>query len=269
MNEARAPTDEKLKQEVLAEYKKGVKPKALSGKFGISVNTIKSWIKREKQREKDAMEGAPPKKEGAPSKKSKGAPVGNKNAEGTGAPEGNQNAVIHGGYSAVYWDVLTDEEREMIEGAPNNEEALLREQIQLFAVRERRLMQAINKYSAMKGGQYVTGVTNFEDKRKFKTPEEEDLYKEAVEKKVKKGERLPGERQSIQTNIGSIIDLVARLERELTSVQSKKTKAIDSLIRLRLEKRKLDDVGKGGELVDDWIASIMGELPEMEVGGNE
>lgn len=154
----------------------------------------------------------------------------------------------------------------MIEDIPTDEEVLLMEQIKFFAVRERRIMIAINKYMEVKGGQYISGVTSFEDKRKFKEPDEEKAYMEAVKAKVKKGERLPGERHSIQTNTGATIDLVSRLEKELTSIQSKKTKTIDSLIRYRIENRKLDDVGKGNELVDDWISSIMGELPEPKEG---
>ena len=114
MNEARAPTDENVRAQVLTEYRNGVKPKALSEKTGISVNTIKSWIKRDKARSKDAQEDAPQKKEGAPSKRKRGAPTGNKNAAESGAPKGNQNAMKHGGYSAVYWDALSDEEKEMI-----------------------------------------------------------------------------------------------------------------------------------------------------------
>lgn len=262
MNETRAPTNENVKEQVLAEYQKGIKPKELSEKTGVSINTIKSWIKREKSKKTDVEEGAPASKKDAPTKSKKGAPPGNQNAKGAGAPERNQNALKHGGYSAVYWDALSDEEREMIEGAPTGEEELLIEQIQLFAIRERRLMWLIKKYTEVKGGQYVSGVSSIEDKRKFKDPEEEQLYKEVILKKVKSGERLPGQSYSAQTNTGATVDLITRLEKELTSIQSKKTKAIDSLIRWRLENRKLDGAGKGNELVDDWIASIMGEIPE-------
>ena len=261
MNEARAPTDENLREQVLAEYRNGAKPKALSEKSGISINTIKSWIKREKARQVSKKQDAPPKGKGAPPKRKKGAPVGNKNSVGAGAPIGNHNAQKHGGYSAVYWDVLTEEEKELIEGAPTDEEALLIEQIQLFAVRERRLMQAINKYSAAKGGQYVSGVISLEEKRKFKDQEDAEKYRQAVDKKVRKGERLPGERHSIQTNTGATIDLVVRLEKELTSIQNKKTKAIDTLVRFRLENRKQGSAEKGNELVDDWISSMMEDMP--------
>lgn len=257
MNEARAPTDEKLKAQVLAEYRNGAKPKALSEKTGISVNTIKSWIKRDKAKKSTGEESAPQKVQGAPRKRKQGAPAENKNAEGAGAPVGNKNAEKHGAYSAVYWDALEPEELEMIEGIPTDEELLLMEQIQLFAVRERRIMKAINKYMVAKGGQYVSGVISAEEKRKFKDQEEENNYKEAVRKKVKKGERLPGERHSIQTNTGATIDLVSRLERELTSVQSKKTKAIAELAKLRIQKKMLQEGDKKNEVVDDWIAGVM------------
>lgn len=267
MNEARAPTDEKIRKQVLDEYRKGTGPKALSEKTGISVNTIKSWIKRDKAKKAEAIEDAPQPKKGAPSKRKKGAPLGNKNAEGAGAPEGNKNALKHGGYAAVYWDVLSEEEKTMIADIPTDEEELLIEQIQLFSVRERRLMTTIReqKEKASKSGLYVSGVINFEDKRKFKDKEEEKLYTEVIMKKIKSGDRLPGTAYSTQTSTGSVIDLITRLERELTSVQGKKTKAIDSLTRLRLENRRLDDAGKGNELVDDWITSIIGE--SLEGGG--
>ena len=78
----------------------------------------------------------------------RGAPKGNKNAVGG---RGNPNAkppdaTKHGGYSAVYWDTLDEDEKNLIEDMPKDEEELLIEQIQLFSVRERRIMKAINKY---------------------------------------------------------------------------------------------------------------------------
>lgn len=259
MNEARAPTDENVREWVLAEYRNGAKPKALSEKTGISVNTIKSWIKRDKAKSGKLQKDAPQIEKGASSKRKRGAPTGNKNAAEAGAPKGNQNAIKHGGYSAVYWDALSDEEKEMIKDIPKDEEELLIEQIQLFAVRERRLMHAIKQQKEVKGGLYVSGVISFEDKRKFKTQEEEHMYTEAIMKKVESGDRLPGTKYTTQTSTSSTVDLITRLEKELTSVQSKKTKAIDSLTRLRIENRKINDASKGNELVDDWIASIMGE----------
>ncbi|MCY9405083.1 phage terminase small subunit [Bacillus spizizenii] len=78
------------------DYVKGMKYKDLAEKYGVSVNTIKSWKRRHGWQ----------RKKGAPSKKSVhtkkvGAPLGNKNALGNkgGAPKGNHNAVTHGFFS--------------------------------------------------------------------------------------------------------------------------------------------------------------------------
>lgn len=83
---------------VLAEkdYVKGMKYKDIAEKYGVSINTVKSWKKRYGwNREK----GAPPQKGVHPKKR--GAPKGNINAKGNdgGAPKGNQNAVTHGFFS--------------------------------------------------------------------------------------------------------------------------------------------------------------------------
>ncbi|MGG1248560.1 phage terminase small subunit [Bacillus spizizenii] len=78
------------------DYINGMKYKDLAEKYGVSVNTIKSWKQRHGWQ----------RKKGAPSKKSVhtkkvGAPLGNKNALGNkgGAPQRNQNAVTHGFFS--------------------------------------------------------------------------------------------------------------------------------------------------------------------------
>ncbi|WFA91206.1 phage terminase small subunit [Bacillus subtilis] len=77
------------------DYVKGMKYKDLAEKYGVSVNTIKSWKQRHGWE----------RKKGAPIEKSvhtkKGGQPGNKNAVGNngGAPQRNQNAVTHGFFS--------------------------------------------------------------------------------------------------------------------------------------------------------------------------
>ncbi|MGE8207669.1 phage terminase small subunit [Heyndrickxia sp. NPDC080065] len=79
------------------DYVKGMKYKDIAEKYGVSLNTVKSWKKRYGWN----------RDRGAPSKKSVhtkkiGAPKGNINAKGNrggAAPKGNQNAVTHGFFS--------------------------------------------------------------------------------------------------------------------------------------------------------------------------
>ncbi|PBF72403.1 hypothetical protein BGU95_18680 [Clostridioides difficile] len=76
-----------------------MKQKEISAKYDISLNTLKSWIKR--------YNWANEKKKGAPKNK-RGAPIGNKNATG---PPGNKNAEKFGFFSKY----LPEETRELIQ----------------------------------------------------------------------------------------------------------------------------------------------------------
>lgn len=61
-----------VKEKVKQDYIKGMKQKEISAKYDISLNTLKSWIKR--------YNWSSEKNKGAPKNK-RGAPIGNKNAE--------------------------------------------------------------------------------------------------------------------------------------------------------------------------------------------
>ncbi|GIM29886.1 DNA-binding protein [Clostridium polyendosporum] len=88
MEDIRGPD---IKDRAKKDYLKGLKYKELADKYSVSVNTIKSWIKRYGWSEEKKQKGAP--------KKKKGAPLNNKNAEGYGAPPKNKNAETHGFFS--------------------------------------------------------------------------------------------------------------------------------------------------------------------------
>jgi uncharacterized protein YjcR len=92
MPEPRAPD---VKEQAKKDYLKGMKYTELAEKYGVTINTIKSW----KQRYKWDRKGVHTKdKKGA---HKRGAPKGNKNALGNtgGAPPGNKNAETHGFFS--------------------------------------------------------------------------------------------------------------------------------------------------------------------------
>lgn len=110
------------------DYKKGLKRKEIAEKYNVSINTVKSW----KTRHWNKMD----KKVGAPPKKKKGAPLGNKNATG---PPGNKHAEKHGFFSK--W--LPEETQQIIGEMPTNEIDTLWMNIQLqFAaiIRAQKLM---------------------------------------------------------------------------------------------------------------------------------
>jgi len=85
-----------IREKAKQDYMKGMKYKDICEKYDLSINTLKSWIKRygwADERKNQAKKGA--------HKRKRGAPVGNKNAVGNngGAPPKNKNAEKHGFFS--------------------------------------------------------------------------------------------------------------------------------------------------------------------------
>lgn len=99
---------DEIRKKAKRDYIDGMKYKDICDKYNISINTLKSWIKRYKwseEKKKNSKKGAP--------KNKRGAPLNNANAVGNngGAPPGNLNSIKHGAYQSIYADMLNDEEK--------------------------------------------------------------------------------------------------------------------------------------------------------------
>ncbi|MDI0264692.1 phage terminase small subunit [Clostridioides difficile] len=127
-----------VKEKVKQDYLKGMKQKEISVKYDISLNTLKSWIKR--------YNWASEKKKGA-LKSKRGAPVGNKNATG---PPGNKNAEKFGFFSKY----LPEETQELIqEISIKNKFDILWEQITIqyaAIIRAQKIMYVKDKEEMIK-----------------------------------------------------------------------------------------------------------------------
>ena len=256
MSEAKQPDLERIRKRIVADYAKGKKPKELSEKYGVNINTVKSWIKRGAP----AKRGASKKVQKDAPKRAPGAPIGNTNAVGgrggVGGPVGNNYAMKHGGYSPVYWDTLTEEEKQLLVDAEYDSEQLLLDEIALLSIRERRIMANIRKQSEIKSGQAVAGIIRSETKRDFASDEEREEYEERQREKVEKGEILPGKEYQLSTRTEATYDIVHRLEEALSRCQGQKQKCIQSLNELR---RTRGDGGKDAlEKLDEVLAQIEG-----------
>lgn len=271
----RAPSEKMIEAEKL--YNDGMAMVEIAKKLGVSDGTVRSWKNRygwgdksKKNKRNVAKKGD--KKSATLQKRKKGGQPGNKNAKGgfgNPNPKPPPNATKHGGYVPVFMDALDDDEQELVATVPKDTELQLMEQIQLFSIRERRILKAINKYREQKGDVAVADVTRFEDKRIFKNKEEEAEYDRRQKIKVDKGDILPGKSYSIQTHTSNKDMVIARLEQELSTVQSKKTKAIEALSKYRLEKAKLESESAGNDAVDDWIAAVLEEDEGEDVSGDK
>lgn len=250
-------------------WKKGLKYKEIAKTLGVPESTVKSWATRYWKKGKVASEKVATKKKkvatedatGPPSK-SRGGQPGNVNATGNrggAAPLGNQNHFKHGGYSAILFDTLDEQEQSLIDQMGANEEQLLIDEINLLTVRERRIMQRIQEYQ--KAPVAISSTVRTEHKRVFDSPEDEQLYNERIQEKIDARERLPGREYTTHTTTEASYSIVLKLEEALTRCQAQKQRAIDSLNKIRQSQGS-----RGGALADDWIAGVLESMEEADDG---
>ncbi len=152
----------------------------------------------------------------------------------------------------MYWDTLDDEELDLIGNMDDAEEQQLIMQLQMFSVRERRLMKSIKRYREME-----TENQGLSIKAVSKTKKLKDIAN--IEGEILGSEKYKKVTETSVTNTEAVINSIIVLEAELTKVQKAKTKAIETLVKYRLEKAKLESENSGDEAVDDWIAAVLGE----------
>ncbi|HBG8838989.1 TPA: hypothetical protein KRI64_002066 [Clostridioides difficile] len=130
-----------VKEKVKQDYLKGMKQKEISVKYDISLNTLKSWVKR--------YNWSKEKKKGAPINK-RGAPFFNKNSVGHGAPKENKNAEKFGFFSKY----LPEETQDLINEIKNKDKFdILWEQITIqyaAIIRAQKIMYVKDKEEMIK-----------------------------------------------------------------------------------------------------------------------
>lgn len=120
---------------------------------------------RNRKREEKWDEALPPKKRGGQpgNQNSKGK----RNAAGShkGAPPGNTNAEKDGAYSAVLFDRLSDEEKELLEKTTLEVRAALEHEMKILKFRENRILSKIEDYEqADEGAMYLSAMTEIHGK---------------------------------------------------------------------------------------------------------
>ena len=210
---ARAP-DPRI-DEAKAMYLKGVKLVEIAHRLDLPEGTVRRW----KSTHKWESERSDRKSER--SKRKRGAQPGNKNS--SGGPPGNKNAVTTGEFETLFFDTLEPEERTLAEMIRPDKEQLLLREIQLLAVRERRMLkriQSLRELEAQTGseedsvpcGMSVTEYTSGIEKGKLT--------------ELRKYEGILGQIQAI--------------EDALTRVQARQQKAIEMLHKFGYDDAKLE-----------------------------
>lgn len=113
---------------------KEVNLQELAEELGVKYDTLRRW------KSADKWDEAEP-----PHKRARGGQPKNKNAVGNtgGAPPRNQNARTHGGYAAIFFDQLTDDELLIMDKTPKFAVKALREELGLLKVQEKQILDQI------------------------------------------------------------------------------------------------------------------------------
>ena len=260
----RTPSDKKTEAEKL--FNKGMKLVDIAGKLGVPEGTIRSWKNRGKWEGKSSKKNqrnvAKDETGGNATlqKRKRGGQPSNRNAKGSkggSAPLRNKNAETHGAYSKIYWDSLDDEELDMIDDMEDAEEFQLIMQLQLFSVREHRLMKRIKKYQELEVENHGLSIKSVSKTKKMEdiTNFEGETVDSGKYKKIT---------ETNVTNTETVINSIMALEAELTKIQRARTKAIETLTQLRMEKQRIENESNGNDTVDDWISTILEEDTEYD-----
>lgn len=131
------------KAEYIARKSRGEKVnlRKLAEAVGVAYSSVRNW-KRE-----DKWDEALPKRK-------RGGQPGNQNSKGKrnaagshpGAPLHNKNAEKDGAYSAVFFDMLSDEEKKFVESAPLESWSALAHEMKILKYREHKILTKIAEY---------------------------------------------------------------------------------------------------------------------------
>ncbi|MEC1826706.1 phage terminase small subunit [Bacillus velezensis] len=222
------------------DYVKGMKYKDLAEKYGVSVNTIKSWKQRHGWERK---KGAPPEK--SVHTKIGGQP-GNKNAlgnSGGAAPARNQNAVSHGFFSKYLPEETLEIMEEIQERSPAD---MIWDQIQI-------------QYAAILRAQRIMFVQDQDDVTKVLKKEKPGAFGDEQEWEF----QFAWDRHATFLNaqsraMGELRSLIKQFD-QLAHEQDERRLKLEQM-RLNIEKTKKAVNGGDGNTQENDIAAMLRKM---------
>lgn len=207
MARVRSPNRDKA-FEIYKESNGNIANREIAKILDISEKTISGWKVKDKWN--DQLNGVLQKeiRSTPKEKRKKGGQPGNKNATG---PPGNKNAVTTGEFETIFFDTLEKDELELVDNTPFEKMKLLKQEIQLLTVRERRMLKRIDDLKKSK--EVVI------DTETHGTQEDSEVS---------------------LVNYENTLNKIQNIEEALTRVQDKKQKAIDSLHKFEMDEQKLE-----------------------------
>lgn len=253
----------------------------ISEKLSVPEKTISAWKSREKWNEVLQKDECSTANHHCSTTNKGGAPIGNQNAVGNkgnsraSPPVGNKNALKTGEYETIFYETLSDEEKDIYSNLNNDPSFVLSEEIRLLKIRQLRMMKRIQQSEA---GLNDEEIERLQQLRKIKTPIEKDGRKLEIKREVM---------QDVQVSRKTHrkIDDILSIEDSLTRISNQLAKAIKQMNELYITDYKTDlmkaqtekiqaetaDISgnNSGEEVEEWKQAVLNAANKRAVRENE
>ena len=236
MPRARSPNRDKA-FELWKESGKSRTLKEIAQELGVSESQVRKWKNLDKWDEAQALPNVTKSIGNAAESKGNVTIEEKTPKRKRGGQKGNQNRYVHGLYANPTMDMIPQEELNRLSQMNfDNPAELLIDEIMLLTVRERQLMESIQKYQDQKSGLSLDGVT-----------------RRTVESEGVKGSR--SKQVETTTRTRDVFDVIQKLQAELTKVQKEKRQYLSELRFLRAQKAQMPKEENTHERVLQEISS--------------
>ncbi|EOS7906102.1 small subunit of terminase [Enterococcus hirae] len=210
-----------------------------------------------------------------------GAPFGNQNAKGNkgnsraSPPKRNKNALKTGEYETIFYETLSDEEKDIYSNLNNDPSFVLSEEIRLLKIRQLRMMKRIKQSES---GLNEEEIERLQQLRKIKTPIEKDGRKLEIKREVMQDVQVSRKKHRKIDDILSIEDSLTRISNQLSKAikQMNELYITDyktDLMKAQTEKIQAETAdisgNNSGEEVEEWKQAVLNAANKRAVRENE
>ncbi|MBD9765816.1 small subunit of terminase [Enterococcus faecium] len=210
-----------------------------------------------------------------------GAPFGNQNAKGNkgnsraSPPVGNKNALKTGEYETIFFETLSDEEKDIYSSLNDDPSFVLSEEIRLLKIRQFRMMKRIQQAEA---GLNDEEVERLQQLRKIKTPIEKNGKKLEIKHEVMQDVQISRKTHRKIDDILSIEDSLTRISNQLAKAIKQMNELYMNEYRTDLIKAQTDKIqaetneiggNNSGEEIEEWKQAVLNAANKRAVKENE
>lgn len=210
-----------------------------------------------------------------------GAPIGNQNAKGNkgnsraSPPVGNKNALKTGEYETIFFETLSEEEKDIYSSLNDDPSFVLSEEIRLLKIRQFRMMKRIQQAEA---GLNDEEVERLQQLRKIKTPIEKNGKKLEIKHEVMQDVQISRKTHRKIDDILSIEDSLTRISNQLAKAIKQMNELYMNEYRTDLIKAQTDKIqaetneiggNNSGEEIEEWKQAVLNAANKRAVKENE